>query len=148
MKQGESQVASSSCILVFWPSGCPCNLMEYHPHEYWASWMTNRYHWKGSEHCKVYLVHNASRSTKPMELLSAYPLPTPGELTRCHFLLTNSFASLLKRHNSPTGTSIEVIFGDGCSFNQLDLPDYASKEQLQERLLLAIHEGSEGFGFG
>ncbi|XP_024379829.1 E3 ubiquitin-protein ligase UPL1 isoform X3 [Physcomitrium patens] len=33
-------------------------------------------------------------------------------------------------------------------FNQLDLPDYATKEQLQDRLLLAIHEGSEGFGFG
>nr|GEW74196.1 E3 ubiquitin-protein ligase UPL1-like [Tanacetum cinerariifolium] len=28
-------------------------------------------------------------------------------------------------------------------FNQLDLPEYKSKEQLQERLLLAIHEGSE-----
>ncbi|KAG0456444.1 hypothetical protein HPP92_024232 [Vanilla planifolia] len=33
-------------------------------------------------------------------------------------------------------------------FNQLDLPEYPSKEQLHERLLLAIHEGSEGFGFG
>ncbi|KAH7427928.1 hypothetical protein KP509_10G067500 [Ceratopteris richardii] len=33
-------------------------------------------------------------------------------------------------------------------FNQLDLPEYSSKQQLQERLLLAIHEGSEGFGFG
>ncbi|XP_047975349.1 E3 ubiquitin-protein ligase UPL1 isoform X2 [Salvia hispanica] len=33
-------------------------------------------------------------------------------------------------------------------FNQLDLPEYSSKEQLQERLLLAIHEASEGFGFG
>ncbi|KAJ0801926.1 putative HECT domain, ubiquitin interacting, UBA-like superfamily, armadillo-like helical [Helianthus annuus] len=33
-------------------------------------------------------------------------------------------------------------------FNQLDLPEYMSKEQLQERLLLAIHEASEGFGFG
>lgn len=33
-------------------------------------------------------------------------------------------------------------------FNQLDLPDYSSKEQLKERLLLAIHEASEGFGFG
>ncbi|KAF8094776.1 hypothetical protein N665_0353s0007 [Sinapis alba] len=32
-------------------------------------------------------------------------------------------------------------------FNQLDLPEYPSKEQLQERLLLAIHEASEGFGF-
>ncbi|KAL5803856.1 hypothetical protein ACOSQ3_030656 [Xanthoceras sorbifolium] len=33
-------------------------------------------------------------------------------------------------------------------FNQLDLPEYSTKEQLQERLLLAIHEASEGFGFG
>ncbi|GJX96209.1 E3 ubiquitin protein ligase UPL1-like protein [Tanacetum coccineum] len=33
-------------------------------------------------------------------------------------------------------------------FNQLDLPEYTSKEQLQERLLLAIHEASEGFEFG
>ncbi|EPS70177.1 hypothetical protein M569_04584 [Genlisea aurea] len=33
-------------------------------------------------------------------------------------------------------------------FNQLDVPEYCSKEQLQERLLLAIHEASEGFGFG
>ncbi|GMP64999.1 hypothetical protein CsSME_00025987 [Camellia sinensis var. sinensis] len=33
-------------------------------------------------------------------------------------------------------------------FNQLDLPEYTSKEQLQERLVLAIHEASEGFGFG
>jgi hypothetical protein len=35
-----------------------------------------------------------------------------------------------------------------CSFNQLDLHKYTSKEQLQERLLLAIHEANEGFGFG
>ncbi|KAM6552582.1 hypothetical protein CsatB_013344 [Cannabis sativa] len=33
-------------------------------------------------------------------------------------------------------------------FNQLDLPEYTTKDQLHERLLLAIHEGSEGFGFG
>ncbi|CAM6105472.1 unnamed protein product [Calypogeia fissa] len=33
-------------------------------------------------------------------------------------------------------------------FNQLDLPEYSLKEQLQERLVLAIHEASEGFGFG
>ncbi|CAM8937305.1 unnamed protein product [Rhodiola kirilowii] len=33
-------------------------------------------------------------------------------------------------------------------FNQLDLPEYSAKEMLQERLLLAIHEASEGFGFG
>ncbi|CAL5075279.1 unnamed protein product [Urochloa decumbens] len=33
-------------------------------------------------------------------------------------------------------------------FNQLDLPEYTTKDQLEERLLLAIHEASEGFGFG
>lgn len=32
------------------------------------------------------------------------------------------------------------------SFNQLDLPDYESKEILKERLLIAIREGKE-FGF-
>ena len=32
-------------------------------------------------------------------------------------------------------------------FNQLDLPEYNTKEQLRERLLLAMHEGAEGFGF-
>lgn len=32
-------------------------------------------------------------------------------------------------------------------FNQLDLPQYNTKEQLRERLLMAIHEGKEGFGF-
>lgn len=33
-------------------------------------------------------------------------------------------------------------------FNQLDLLEYDSKEQLNDRLMVAIHEGSEGFGFG
>jgi len=31
-------------------------------------------------------------------------------------------------------------------FNQLDLPEYASEEELRERLLIAIKEGSVGFG--
>ena len=33
-------------------------------------------------------------------------------------------------------------------FNQLDLIEYESKEVLKERLMLALHEGAEGFGFG
>ncbi|KAK9830284.1 hypothetical protein WJX72_010812 [[Myrmecia] bisecta] len=33
-------------------------------------------------------------------------------------------------------------------FNQLDLIEYETKEQLRDRLMVAIHEGSEGFGFG
>jgi E3 ubiquitin-protein ligase HUWE1 len=32
-------------------------------------------------------------------------------------------------------------------FNQLDLPNYSSQEELKEKLLMAIKEGSEGFGF-
>lgn len=32
-------------------------------------------------------------------------------------------------------------------FNQLDLPEYSSKEALCEKLMLAIYEASEGFGF-
>jgi E3 ubiquitin-protein ligase HUWE1 len=32
-------------------------------------------------------------------------------------------------------------------FNQLDLPEYTSEEELKEKLLIAIREGSEGFGF-
>ena len=32
-------------------------------------------------------------------------------------------------------------------FNQLDLPEYAAEEELKEKLLIAIREGSEGFGF-
>ena len=32
-------------------------------------------------------------------------------------------------------------------FNQLDLPEYSSEEMLREKLLIAIREGSEGFGF-
>ncbi|KAK9785185.1 hypothetical protein WJX73_010540, partial [Symbiochloris irregularis] len=33
-------------------------------------------------------------------------------------------------------------------FNQLDLIEYDTKENLRERLLMALHEGSVGFGFG
>jgi hypothetical protein len=49
---------------------------------------------------------------------------------------------------------IQKAFGDKdrlptahTCFNQLDLPEYNTKEQLRERLLMAIHEGKEGFGF-
>lgn len=33
-------------------------------------------------------------------------------------------------------------------FNQLDLPEYTSEEETKEKLLIALREGSEGFGFG
>ena len=31
--------------------------------------------------------------------------------------------------------------------SQLDLPQYTSREQLRDKLLTAINEGAEGFGF-
>lgn len=34
-----------------------------------------------------------------------------------------------------------------CSINQLGLPEYSNKEVLRERLLMAIYEANEGFGF-
>lgn len=51
--------------------------------------------------------------------------------------------------------NIHKAFGNNCAlpsahtcFNQLDLPEYESEEKLKQCLLLAIREGSEGFGFG
>ena len=32
-------------------------------------------------------------------------------------------------------------------FNQIDLPQYSSYEMLRQQLLMAIHEGGEGFAF-
>lgn len=49
-------------------------------------------------------------------------------------------------HTPPTATPTLAAFS--CSFNQLDLPKYTSEEMTRERTLLAIHKGSEGFGFG
>jgi E3 ubiquitin-protein ligase HUWE1 len=50
--------------------------------------------------------------------------------------------------------SIHRAYGDSSflptahtCYNQLDLPAYSSQEELQEKLLIAIKEGSEGFGF-
>lgn len=39
-------------------------------------------------------------------------------------------------------------FPQTLSFNQLDLPEYDSYEQLRAALIMAITEASEGFGFG
>ena len=35
-----------------------------------------------------------------------------------------------------------------CLIAQLDLPEYGSKDELRDKLLMAVKEGSEGFGFG
>ncbi|RHY47231.1 hypothetical protein DYB38_002462 [Aphanomyces astaci] len=45
------------------------------------------------------------------------------------------------------GSSASLPTAHTC-FNQLDLPEYENEDQLKTRLVLAIREGSEGFGFG
>lgn len=32
-------------------------------------------------------------------------------------------------------------------FNQLDLPEYENKEQLVSKLMVALRQGAQGFGF-
>jgi hypothetical protein len=55
--------------------------------------------------------------------------------------------------NGPTKFSIHKAYSANklptahTCFNQLDLPEYPSKDILIEKLMLAITEGKEGFGF-
>ena len=57
--------------------------------------------------------------------------------------------------SGPQKFQIHKAHGDGdrlpsahTCFNHLDIPQFATKEELKEKLLFAIREGSEGFGFG
>jgi hypothetical protein len=89
-----------------------------------------------------------------MEPQSVYHLLTPGNLSpnlhrrRGWAFIVFPFQPFSDKIVHAESLIFRLCICDGCSFNQLDLPEYASKEQLQERLLLAIHEASEGFGFG
>lgn len=76
---------------------------------------------------------------------------------KLHFILSqvplDGFANLQGMRGTQR-FSIHKAYGDSSKlptahtcFNQLDLPVYTSKEELREKLLLAIKEGSEGFGF-
>ncbi|KFM28642.1 E3 ubiquitin-protein ligase UPL1 [Auxenochlorella protothecoides] len=65
----------------------------------------------------------------------------------------DGFAALQGVHG-PQKFQIHKAYGDverlptaHTCFNQLDILEYATKEQLRERLMMALHEGSEGFGF-
>lgn len=55
--------------------------------------------------------------------------------------------------DGPRRFNIQKAFGSHllpCAhtcFNQLDLPEYKTEEDLKEKLLICIREGSEGFGF-
>ena len=41
---------------------------------------------------------------------------------------------------------VKVVFSPPSSFNQLCLPEYTSCEQFHTSLMIALNEGSEGFG--
>jgi E3 ubiquitin-protein ligase HUWE1 len=40
------------------------------------------------------------------------------------------------------------VLTDRGSFNQMDLPEYTTRDMLHKRLMFAITEGNTGFGFG
>jgi hypothetical protein len=44
-------------------------------------------------------------------------------------------------------TPCRVVYVYVCSFNQLDLPEYTGEEEMRKKLVLAMTECSEGFGF-
>jgi E3 ubiquitin-protein ligase HUWE1 len=52
-----------------------------------------------------------------------------------------------KRFNINKAYGTHLLPAAHTCFNQLDLPEYDSEEKLKEKLLIAIREGSEGFGF-
>ena len=49
-----------------------------------------------------------------------------------------SIHKILDKQNLPTSHTC---------VNQLELPEYSNKETMRKKLLLAIKEGKEGFGF-
>lgn len=96
--------------------------------------------------CKASLDLKSFRFTKHMEDLTICPQLTPGN--NFHHMILNPLFSIVVNNLYIYIHMYVCMFVGGCSFNQLDLPEYPSKEHLEERLLLAIHEANEGFGFG
>lgn len=87
--------------------------------------------------------------------LSALSCPPPPALPPGTSKVPLNGFKALQGISGPQRFQIHKSYGAGdrlpsahTCFNQLDLPEYDSKEQLAERLMMAIHEGHEGFGFG
>ena len=53
----------------------------------------------------------------------------------------------MKRFNIHKAYGSHLLPSAHTCFNQLDLPEYLTEDSLREKLLIAIREGSEGFGF-
>lgn len=66
--------------------------------------------------------------------------------TGCSQLPAGGFAELVPRFQITAAPTFGILPTAHTCFNQLCLPDYESYEQLEKSLLLAITEGSEGFG--
>ncbi|PPR94337.1 hypothetical protein GOBAR_AA26326 [Gossypium barbadense] len=72
----------------------------------------------------------------------------PDYFKNLKWMLENDISDVLDLTFSIDADEEKLILYERTQFNQLDLPEYPSKEHLEERLLLAIHEANEGFGFG
>ena len=53
----------------------------------------------------------------------------------------------VKRFNIHKAYGTHLLPSAHTCFNQLDLPEYLTEDALKEKLLIAVREGSEGFGF-
>lgn len=53
----------------------------------------------------------------------------------------------VKRFNIHKAYGSHLLPSAHTCFNQLDLPEYLTEDALREKMLIAIREGSEGFGF-
>ena len=79
----------------------------------------------------MYAIHS-------MQYLTARdPVPVITALTRCRSPLCVPQAY---------GATDRLPSAHTC-FNQIDLPEYESKEQLVEKLMTALKHGASGFGF-
>ncbi len=87
------------------------------------------YLWVDSSSFKVYKAFSDSQSTGHMATLTDFLKRT----------LVSSFPVMWIAFDTYTTLPL--------GFNQIDLPQYSSYEMLRQQILLAIHEGGEGFGF-
>lgn len=98
--------------------------------------------WTALPRCRASTDPRSSRSTRPTGTWSGCPQVGGGAVGVVGRLRPAPLTSA----GSPTPHHPLLPTAHTC-FNQLDILEYATKEQLRERLMMALHEGSEGFGF-
>ena len=71
----------------------------------------------------------------------------PALLLDCLWCTGLQGAEGTKRFNIHKAFGTHLLPSAHTCFNQLDLPEYPTEDITREKLLIAIREGSEGFGF-